>query len=241
MNRRVLEELGDVSDKVVLLLGNGDSEKELLLLDQGPRRLVFSDLSARGVQGVRDRFPLDESGVPLRYAAIDALRLPFPDGSIDVVYGYAFVHHLGDPVPFFREAVRVLRPGGRALFMDNRYSPVYQRAKVTILRPLMRYYHRQVETSPEDLHATETGWYSDAQLAEMLEPFAVEPFFHRSLLFHYLLTRASERLPPRRLFELYRRSDRAQEALVALDGWLSRFRAIRANQIRLVWGFTKNA
>jgi SAM-dependent methyltransferase len=235
MNRTVLEAVGDLRGKDVLLVGNGNSEKELFFLTQRPKRLVFSDYSAEAVRAVRDTFGDDD----VRYAAIDANDLPFVDESLDLVYGYAFVHHLADPTIFFREAGRVLRPGGRAVFMDNRRAPVYQRAKMTVLRPLMRYYHWRGGISPEDLKATESGWYSEEELGGMLERLGVDPFFHRSLLVHYLVTRASERLPPQSLFRLYRESERAQLALVRLDECLGHFSVVSENQIRLVWGFTK--
>jgi SAM-dependent methyltransferase len=237
MDRDVLNLVGDLRGKTIALIGNGTSAKELHFLAHGPERLVFSDYSAAAVRAVRDAFPV--RGLPIDFAAIDATCLPFHDGSIDVVYGYAFVHHLSDPPVFVREAIRVLRPGGRAVFMDNPRSPVYQALKLTVLRPLMRYYHRKGNVSPEDLRATMTGWYSVEELDEMLRGLGVEPFFRRSLLVHYLVLRASERLPPRRLFEAYQRSTRAQQALIRLDGWMARFRIVRANQMRLVWGFEK--
>jgi SAM-dependent methyltransferase len=42
-------------------------------------------------------------------------RLPFPDGSFDLVYGRAVMHHARDLRAFCREVRRVLRPGGTFL------------------------------------------------------------------------------------------------------------------------------
>lgn len=42
----------------------------------------------------------------------DALRLPFPDGTFEVVVSSEMVEHVPDPNQAVRELIRVLRPGG---------------------------------------------------------------------------------------------------------------------------------
>jgi SAM-dependent methyltransferase len=48
----------------------------------------------------------------------DALRLPFPDASVDAVVGVDVLHHLARPRWFFTEAARVLRTGGRVAVVE---------------------------------------------------------------------------------------------------------------------------
>jgi SAM-dependent methyltransferase len=48
-----------------------------------------------------------------------AERLPFPDGSFDVVTSRFCAHHYADPARATREASRVLRSGGRYLLVDS--------------------------------------------------------------------------------------------------------------------------
>lgn len=57
------------------------------------------------------------TGVAVACSAGFGERLPFPDRWFDVVYGRAVLHHARDLPSLMREVARVLRPGGRALFV----------------------------------------------------------------------------------------------------------------------------
>lgn len=63
----------------------------------------------------------------------DMRRLPFDDGSFDVVVSRAAIHNLysaADRAAAIREIARVLRPGGRALISDIRHHQEYARTFV---------------------------------------------------------------------------------------------------------------
>jgi ubiquinone/menaquinone biosynthesis C-methylase UbiE len=49
----------------------------------------------------------------------DATSLPFGEGEFDLVTCRIAAHHFPDVAGFVREVLRVLRPGGRALVIDN--------------------------------------------------------------------------------------------------------------------------
>jgi SAM-dependent methyltransferase len=73
------------------------------------------DLTQRAVDMVGRRLALEGLSADLRVA--DAERLPFADASFDVVYSWGVLHHTPDSDAAFREALRVLRPGGRLCVM----------------------------------------------------------------------------------------------------------------------------
>jgi SAM-dependent methyltransferase len=52
----------------------------------------------------------------VRTQPTDAELLPFPDGSFDLVFGHAILHHIPDLGQAFAEFNRVLRPGGTVAF-----------------------------------------------------------------------------------------------------------------------------
>jgi ubiquinone/menaquinone biosynthesis C-methylase UbiE len=78
------------------------------------RHATGVDLTDRAIELTSERLQLE--GVdPSRYTLrqSDAERLPFPDGSFDLVYSWGVLHHTPDTPAAFREVFRVLRSGGR--------------------------------------------------------------------------------------------------------------------------------
>jgi len=57
-----------------------------------------------------------EHGIAVGTVATEAESLPFGDGSFDLVFGHAILHHIPDLARAFREFHRVLRPGGVIAF-----------------------------------------------------------------------------------------------------------------------------
>jgi ubiquinone/menaquinone biosynthesis C-methylase UbiE len=57
-----------------------------------------------------------ELDLAVETVACEAASLPFDDGSFDLVFGHAVLHHLPDLGAAFREFLRVLRPGGAVAF-----------------------------------------------------------------------------------------------------------------------------
>lgn len=89
------------------------------------------DLSPRSLALTRRRFDL--VGIPADLRVADAERLPFLDGSFDLVYSWGVLHHAPDPALAIREAHRVLVPGGQACVM------LYHRRSLFALQAWLRY------------------------------------------------------------------------------------------------------
>jgi ubiquinone/menaquinone biosynthesis C-methylase UbiE len=81
-----------------------------------PHRMVAVDLSPRAIALCRNRFALPN----LEFQVGDAEKLPFGDGSFDVVVNVESSHCYGRFDLFLREVRRVLRPDGHFLYADFR-------------------------------------------------------------------------------------------------------------------------
>jgi ubiquinone/menaquinone biosynthesis C-methylase UbiE len=76
-------------------------------------RIVATDLNQSMLDHARTRFPQNDR---VEWRQADALALPFPDQSFDVVACQFGAMFFPDKIQGFREAHRVLRPGGHFFF-----------------------------------------------------------------------------------------------------------------------------
>jgi SAM-dependent methyltransferase len=106
--------LGEVRDRDVLEIGSGGAQCARWLFTMGAR-VVASDVS--GGQLSQAKRLNDATGVDVPLVQADAQRLPFADGSFDIVCAaYGAVPFVADSAGLMREVARVLRPGGRWVF-----------------------------------------------------------------------------------------------------------------------------
>ncbi|MGO1166171.1 MAG: methyltransferase domain-containing protein [Janibacter sp.] len=57
-----------------------------------------------------------------QFEPADAMQLPYPDDSFDVVHAHQVLQHVPDPVGMLRELARVTRPGGLVAARDADYE-----------------------------------------------------------------------------------------------------------------------
>jgi len=108
---RVAAALGDPDGLEILDLGCGTGRHALAMAAAGAR-VTALDFS----EGMLAEARLKPGGGAVRFLRHDlAEPLPFPGASFDRVVSGLVLEHLEDLPGFFREARRVLRPGGRAV------------------------------------------------------------------------------------------------------------------------------
>ncbi len=101
----------------LLDVGCGGGQFPIRLKEMYPHlQLTGIDLSTDQVARARQRTA--RRGYDIRFTAADALCLPFPDESFDVVYSFGSAKHWPDPQKGFSECWRVLKQGGELLVAD---------------------------------------------------------------------------------------------------------------------------
>jgi SAM-dependent methyltransferase len=149
--------LGDVTGLRIVDFGCGSGANSVLLANRGAHVWAV-DISEDLIRLGQRRMAV--SGLPggAQFIVGSAHDLPFPDNSIDIVFGIAILHHL-DLKLVSREVHRVLKPGGRAIFQE----PVRNSASVRFVRSLIPY--RAPDISPYERPLT------DGELREFAAPF----------------------------------------------------------------------
>ena len=95
---------------VAIEVGAGSGRLLIRLGHERPYRLVALDYAPYAIKAVREN--LRRAALPGSALFADALALPLPDASVDVVLSGGLLEHFRDPAPVVREMTRVLRPGG---------------------------------------------------------------------------------------------------------------------------------
>lgn len=108
--------IGDRPDAVALDLGCGGGHAAFRLAPK-VKQVIAYDLSEAMVNVVRAEGQR-RGVVNLQVQQGVAERLPYPDASFDIVVSRYSTHHWHDVNGGLREARRVLKPGGSAVFMD---------------------------------------------------------------------------------------------------------------------------
>ena len=89
------------------------------------------NLTEAGISTTRKH--LAAYGLTSKLQQADAEKLPFPDGTFDIVYSWGVIHHSETPEKIVAEVRRVLKPGGRFIGM------FYQRPSVVTLRVWLKF------------------------------------------------------------------------------------------------------
>jgi len=112
---RILREVFGVMDPKglrVLEVGAG-SGRDSLALSAAGAEVITLDYAPQSLHLIRDT--ARRTGASVGVVGGDGMRMPFADGTFDLVFHQGLLEHFRDPMPMLRENTRVLKPGGMLL------------------------------------------------------------------------------------------------------------------------------
>jgi SAM-dependent methyltransferase len=107
----------DPAGKVVLDYGCGPGYLTKYLIERGAVRVTGIDVSEGEIEQARIRAREEGLADKSEFLVVDAHATGFPDDSFDLIVGDSILHHLDLRVAL-EELRRILRPGGKAVFME---------------------------------------------------------------------------------------------------------------------------
>lgn len=113
MLKKVFADFHQAFDRLDKIHLSGDGIRVEIGAGVAPIKNSFPDVMATDIV----------SGVGIDQV-LDAENMNLPDGSVRVLFGQNCFHHFPNPSRFFKEAERVLAPGGGIILLEPYYGPL---------------------------------------------------------------------------------------------------------------------
>jgi SAM-dependent methyltransferase len=242
----LINNLSPLAGKKILLLGNGLSYKEFYFLHLGAH-LVFTDLSLVAVKRAKAAFRASEFYAPhtddIEFHAVDAMRLPFPDASFDVIYGVKLEGFLDNIPEFYSEVARCLLPGGVCRFIDDAYSPVWDTIRrIWVSQIKARFLWRNL--SPLNrIRSGSTPFGHPGIKKELLAPYVTQRKFARLVFIReYFFLRITGKIVGQMVHwnpKYLRYLSPVLLAMKWIDRRLAKTKWMKRNSLAVIYGFDK--
>jgi len=116
-------DLGPICGKI-LDAGTGTARIPIAIAQMRPAwEMTCIDLSANMLRLGLENVSKANVRSQIKLELVDAKSMPYPDSYFDMVISNSIIHHLPDPLPFFSEVKRVLKPNG-AIFLRDLLRPL---------------------------------------------------------------------------------------------------------------------
>ncbi len=194
---RITRQLADLplEGRWVMEVGAGSGRDSLELARRGARMVVL-DYVRSSFQVIRAQ--ARQTGLTVHAVCADARRMPFREGTFELVFHQGLMEHFRDPKPLVDENTRVLARGGRLLVDVPQKFHVYTLAKHVMIWLGRWFAGWETEYTPAGLERVlrRSGLAVERTYGEWMVP----GFFYRSLRYGLMRARIA-RLPkyPREL------------------------------------------
>ena len=196
----VLPKMGTLEEKKVLELGTGTGGTAALLAKQGAS-VVGIDLLPFRLAEARERANQHKVADAVAFSLMDATQLAFPDNTFDFIISKSvlvFTEH----TQVAKECYRVLKPGGKAIFIENmRNHPMvwsYRKLFLKYSRELHYFSRRDIEAIGKEFEEMEHREFHFLSLGALFwqKVIPIPSFYRWTLRFLKLIDRSFLHLFP---------------------------------------------
>jgi tocopherol O-methyltransferase len=204
----------------ILDVGCGIGGSSLYLAEKFGARVTGITLSPVQANRAKERARAAGLQTTTDFQVANALNIPFPDNSFDLVWSLESGEHMPDKVKFLQECHRVLKPGGKLIFVTWCHRPTTPETPLTAsehkhLQDIYRVYCLPYVISlPEYVEIVEQGGFKDLRVDDWST--AVAPFWDVVI---------DSAITPQAIFGLFQAGWKTIEAAMSLklmsDGYQS--------------------
>jgi tocopherol O-methyltransferase len=204
----------------ILDVGCGIGGSSLYLAEKFGARVTGITLSPVQANRAKERARAAGLQAMTDFQVANALNIPFPDNSFDLVWSLESGEHMPDKVKFLQECHRVLKPGGKLIFVTWCHRPTTPETPLTAeehkhLQDIYRVYCLPYVISlPEYVEIVEQGGFKDLRVDDWST--AVAPFWDVVI---------DSAITPQAIFGLFQAGWKTIEAAMSLklmsDGYRS--------------------
>lgn len=164
--------LCSLESAVILDAGTGTARIPILMCQMQPKyQIIAIDMAESMLQVAAKNVEKARLENQIRLQLVDTKSLPYADGQFDMVISNSLIHHLPNPLPFFQELKRVLKPNGGILLRDL-LRPVNEEAVNTLVDSIgSGYDEHQKKLFYDSLHAALTT----EEVKELITQAHLEP------------------------------------------------------------------
>jgi ubiquinone/menaquinone biosynthesis C-methylase UbiE len=149
--------LGPKEQGLILDAGTGPARIPILLCQMRPQSQVIAIDLAQSMLRIALQH-IQQAGLQqqIRLESVDAKNLPYQDEQFDMVISNSLIHHLSDPLLFFSELKRVLKPNG-SIFIRDLFRPADETTMNALVNSVGAEYNAyQKKLFRDSLHAALT-------------------------------------------------------------------------------------
>ncbi len=187
---RAIELASHLDSATVLDVGTGTARIPILIAERRSQwKIIGIDLAESMLTIGKENIDRAHLSPQIELAVIDSKEMPYEDNYFDLVISNSLVHHLPDPLPFFREVKRVLKPRGALLIRDLLRPNSQAKIQEIVGTIASECDDQQKQLFADSLHAafalteiqqlvTETGWKNVHLYQSSPRHWTIDRFFN---------------------------------------------------------------